>query len=145
LQEQNIYGQTLLHLAVESGHIEVVKWILDTCENEFVKDNLLKTTNSNGKSAFFMATECGHYSIVEYLLQTQHIDIDCRDDSEMTPLMAACIGGTDSHCDIALLLLDHNANATLTSIDGDTTLIWAAIGGSVDVVNRSEKGQMESW
>src|SRR3989338_5824809 len=63
VNEQNLYGGTALLIAAESGHKEVVVWLLEEGGAS------LAETNTYGATALLHAANGGHKDIVKWLLR----------------------------------------------------------------------------
>ena len=89
----------------------------------------------NGR--FFEACQVGKIEIMKLLLERiENIDLNTRDVTGRTALMAACIHG---HNDVVQLLLNHSGpegNIELNAKDDDTktAFMYACIKGHTDVV-----------
>ena len=91
----NSQGKTVLHLAVESGNVAVVKALLKRGVDVNTKDGF-------GHTALHTASKNGHSAIVELLLKAD-ATMNARDQDERTPLQLAAIFG---HQHVARLLLE---------------------------------------
>ncbi|WP_099190469.1 ankyrin repeat domain-containing protein [Tepidibacter mesophilus] len=85
---------TWLHVASAQGHLEIVKYLVET---GFDVNSQGGTFSTN---ALERASTKGHYDIVEYLLN-QNIEIDTS-EPDRNPLFAAIYGG---HKEIVKLLI----------------------------------------
>ena len=101
LQNRNTY----LHLAAETGQIDVFKTALSEKEDKMIK-NIYKET------AFHLACRNGCLNIVEALLENiENIDINARDKKKSTGFILACQKG---HVNVVKVLLK---NAVAVEID----------------------------
>ena len=131
-------GNTALIGAVFSGHLDIAKFLIETCHAT------LSIENNIGCSAFWVACGYGHAHVVEYMIQRM-------DAIESTDLVEACTKGNSSgdtpflaasskkHCEVMdLLLLALNEGAwdilMKTNVAGDTPLQVAVGMGDGEVV-----------
>lgn len=83
VNEKYRYGHCPLHIAAESGHVEVVKVLLQ-------HNNIdVNVKDPNGCSPLHMAAQQGHVALVEVLLQHNNIDKNIQEQDEWTPLHMA--------------------------------------------------------
>ena len=75
----NTIGQTALHLASENGHLETVKFLIESKADIEAKDNLF------GKTALHLASENGHLETVKFLIENK-ANINPKDDNGNTAL-----------------------------------------------------------
>lgn len=135
-------GHTALHIAAHKGYLELVKMIVGlradidcedyqgrtpmflACESRsyavaaflFNQGARLPESDAGSNIPFYTEDEHGH---VEQLLQLSGDDIDVKDAIGQTPLFEACRLGA---LDIARLLLERGASATVTDNQGQTAL-----------------------
>lgn len=78
-------GNTALHLACESGDLDLVKELLKKCQ--------IITTNKSNQTPIHLAAIKGHSKVIEYLLQFEKGKLltSCRDYNLQTPLMMGII------------------------------------------------------
>ena len=63
---------TALHYAVTNGHLEIVKYLIETCQvNKGAKDN-------RGWTALHFAIHFGSLEMVKYLIETCHLDTEVK-------------------------------------------------------------------
>uniref|UniRef100_A0A8D2PH32 non-specific serine/threonine protein kinase n=1 Tax=Zosterops lateralis melanops TaxID=1220523 RepID=A0A8D2PH32_ZOSLA len=112
-------NSSLLHLAVEAGQEECVKWLLLYNANP----NL---TNKKGSTPLHIAIEKKFKSIVE-LLMARKINVNAKDEDQWTPLHYAAWQG---HLPIVKLLAkQRGADVNAQTVDGRTSLHLAAQRG----------------
>ncbi|XP_078512938.1 receptor-interacting serine/threonine-protein kinase 4 [Lissotriton helveticus] len=113
----------LLHLAVEAGQEECVKWLLLYNANP----NL---TNRRGSTPLHVAVEKKFKSIVEILLGRK-INVNAKDEDQWTALHFAAQNGDESS---TRLLLEKNASVDEVDFDGRTPMHVACQHGQETVV-----------
>ncbi|KAJ3536445.1 hypothetical protein NM208_g6710 [Fusarium decemcellulare] len=120
-------GRSPLHWAAKTGHINVIKVLLDT---EVVdinsKDNL-------GRTPLFLAIYHECPEAVKALLDRPLVQVDVLDNGGTSPLIEACRRG---QLDIAQSLLHQGANPNAPDRVGRTPLYWAALRGYVEIVEK---------
>lgn len=79
--EQRMH-KTLLHVAAEASHVDVVNLLLDNCVD-------IDKIGPNKKTALHIASEMGHPATVQVLVE-RGANIDSRSDEKATPLYFAC-------------------------------------------------------
>jgi len=104
LNEKDNEGNSVLHLAVESGNEDLVEIIVKHYEDE---PTYLDEPNSAGQSAVFVAARLGDERIMQRLMQA-HCDPTRRDKTGFTALHVACLFG---HFEIAKLLISRGCDA----------------------------------
>ena len=115
-------GKTALHLAAESGHLDIVKLLLDCGAN----------VNSRGnfdRAALHLAAESGHLDIVKLLLDCG-ANVNSRGNFDRTALHLAAESG---HLDVVQLLLERGADIDIRAKNGRTALYFAAKSGHLDI------------
>lgn len=78
------------------------------------------------------AVKDGNLELVDELLRATDCNLETLGMWENTPLLAACTYG---HAQVALRLIARNANVVAKNEHGATPLHYAAVEGSLDVVN----------
>ncbi|KAF3174027.1 hypothetical protein TWF751_005167 [Orbilia oligospora] len=155
-------NRTPLSYAVEAGHLEVVRHLIDTCKAKI--DNgggeyttlgyaareghvevvrlLVNTdqidlnakTTGFGETPLFCAAARGHFKVVDFLINTHQLKVNPSKSNVycQTPLSVAAENG---HIEVVKLLIEANV-ADINSEDGCgcTPLIYAALHGSTEIV-----------
>ncbi|XP_037597993.1 receptor-interacting serine/threonine-protein kinase 4 isoform X2 [Cebus imitator] len=116
-------GASLLHLAVEAGQEECVKWLLLNNANP----NL---TNRRGSTPLHMAVERRGRGIVELLL-ARKISVNAKDEDQWTALHFAAQSGDESS---TRLLLEKNASVNEVDFEGRTPMHVACQHGQENIV-----------
>lgn len=150
------YKKTPLHLAVEFGHNDIVKLLLDkkadvNAKTAFgftplhfaamkgrkeVADMLiskkckLDIKNTFGITPIFMAASLGHVDVLELLL-SKGIAVDTKGKNGMTLMHAAALGGSVT---AALKLIEKGVDVNAQNIFGKSALHFAAAEGHKGVV-----------
>ncbi|XP_059133174.1 receptor-interacting serine/threonine-protein kinase 4 [Peromyscus eremicus] len=114
---------SLLHLAVEAGQEECVKWLLLNNANP----NL---TNRKGSTPLHMAVERRGRGIVELLL-ARKISINAKDEDQWTALHFAAQNGDEASM---RLLLEKNASINEVDFEGRTPMHVACQHGQENIV-----------
>ncbi len=110
-------GQTALHVAVEHGNLEIIRFLLDKGAKVSVKDKEKHTP-----LAMFFETDAKDEEIAKeivHLLVSKGADINVRDEDNQTFLMRAC---EDDNLEGVRLFLELGANPNLKDEDGETAL-----------------------
>jgi len=80
LRDEN--GLTLLHWAVDRGHVNIVDYLLDLDAEDGVGGGLMDAQDRDGQTALHYATGCGHKDLVKLLLDRgadrDIVDSDCN-------------------------------------------------------------------
>ena len=115
---------TLLHIAAEWGNLLVFKAL-----HEAGMD--INQATTHGQTPLLLATRKQDIPLVEYIL-SQDPDVNCcLKQTLWTPLHVATFGGWS---EIAKMLLEHGADPGARTIDGDSTIILAALANQPKVM-----------
>ncbi|KAK6448633.1 hypothetical protein FP744_10004883 [Trichoderma asperellum] len=156
--------ETPVGLAIENGHIGVVRTLLehspslvDNCRKpliqaarrgsiemvKFLCEAGVDTSYEDllGQTVLHKACIFGDLDLVEYLLDTCAVLVDARDKSERTPLYFAAEKG---HLDVVDSLLRHRANTNSLDRRRETALFKPAGNGHVKVVERLLKSGIDA-
>lgn len=94
IEQQNIEGQALLHLAVLSSHLQVVKLLLERgCDVNQLMDD--------GETVLHIAAVTGHVEIVKLLL-AHGCEVDKKNDMGRTALHKASRFGKNKIVDMLI-------------------------------------------
>jgi ankyrin repeat protein len=125
IHQGNRCGETPLHLAVENGKLEMLKYFDERGAN-------FDLQNANGCSLLHCAAKETNLEIVEYVAK-RCVNIDAVDSKGETPVMYAAHKGSLS---IVKYLIDvKNANAYMRNKNGDTLLHCAVRSGQQKLVS----------
>ena len=125
----DIFGTTPLMEAADSGHVQVVGWLIRAGAR-------VNEKNYNKQTALHCASCCGHSSVVTTLIKAG-ANLNEQDDYGMTPLMKAAEGGQHQ---VVLELIRAGANVSVVSSPlwkwwstaGSTALHFAARRNSIE-------------
>ncbi|XP_015424348.1 PREDICTED: receptor-interacting serine/threonine-protein kinase 4, partial [Myotis davidii] len=121
-------GASLLHLAVEAGQEECVKWLLLNNANP----NL---TNRKGSTPLHLAVEKRVRGVVELLL-ARKISVNATDEDQWTALHFAAQNGDECS---TRLLLEKNASINEADCEGRTPMHVAYLRSDVNLCNLLEQ------
>ncbi|XP_065860533.1 uncharacterized protein [Euphorbia lathyris] len=121
LSLQNEDARSLLHVAVSSSHLQVVKALLDVDESK----NVVNSKDEEGWAPLHSAASIGNQEVVDLLL-TRGADVNAKNDGGRTALHYAASKGW---LDVAELLISHGANLNTKDKVGCTPLHRAASTG----------------
>lgn len=127
-------GWTLIHHAVRGGHVDVVRYLVETAEEGGSSDLLDHvTTTEDGLEALFFAISDGHLDMVKYMAENGGEKMmDTENDSEMRPLHFASLEG--DYDIVRYLVEEHDVDVEAQDNDGWTPLHYASLVGSLDTV-----------
>ncbi|KAF7354198.1 Serine/threonine-protein phosphatase 6 regulatory ankyrin repeat subunit C-like protein [Mycena venus] len=117
-------GRTLLHLASEEGHLEVVQLLIE-------HNASIDQATEDGKTPLLLASEQGHLNIVQLLIE-HNTSVNQADQDGRTALHLASKGG---HLNIVQLLIKHNASVDQGDKVGLTALHFALLHDHLDIAN----------
>jgi len=123
VNSKNTNGLAPLHFAAYSGHVVVVKLLLDNKAD-------VNVTNKSGMTPLSFAVDAGHRDVAELLL-TNKAEVDTKGLYGMTPLSDAAGGGDK---EMVKLLLANKADVNSKDRNGYTPLHNAVIDGQKEVV-----------
>jgi ankyrin repeat protein len=133
--------QTPLMVAIQSGHTDIVKFIINHAYAYNISIDDLHKRNIIGCSPLGAAANYGNPKIVEILLENlvnnnvdKHI-IHKETTKGMTPLSLAC---SNKHLGVVKVLVDHaiKENITITDMRESSNIILGTCkSGNVDIVN----------
>jgi ankyrin repeat protein len=108
-------GCTLLMVASREGHLEVVKYLTQTCGLE------ADVTDIFGNTALSMACACGRLKVARYLIKECHADVHWEPMHGLPALHAAAHNG---HIDLVeRLVKTDKVDSEWTNRDGETPMM----------------------
>ncbi|XP_067653215.1 serine/threonine-protein phosphatase 6 regulatory ankyrin repeat subunit B-like [Haliotis asinina] len=152
-------GDNILHWACRGGNVKIVTYILlENCVDINCKGNEGKTPvliaayhgkneafdilvkrgadlsviDINGDNILHSACRGGNVKIVTYILMQNIVDINCKGDEEMTPVLIATYHAKHEAFDI---LVNKEADLSVIDENGDNILHLACRGGHVKIAN----------
>ncbi|KFP78054.1 Ankyrin repeat domain-containing protein 16, partial [Acanthisitta chloris] len=128
-------GDTLLHHAARSGHLDVLEYLVQ----ELGMD--VEVVNGDYKRPIHEAASMGHRECVAFLLE-RGASVDCLKKSDWTPLMMAC---TRKDLEVIKTLVEHGANPLLKNKDGWNCFHIASREGHPQVLQYLLEVSPGSW
>ncbi|XP_046548455.1 ankyrin-3-like [Haliotis rubra] len=152
-------GDNILHVACRGGNVKIVNYILmqnivdiNSKDDEemtpvmlaashgkrevfdilVIKGADLSVVDKDGDNILHVACRGGNVKIVNYILMQNIVDINSKDDEEMTPVMLAAYHGKR---EVFGILVKQGADLSVVDEDGDNILHVACRGGNVKIVN----------
>ncbi|XP_019860233.1 PREDICTED: ankyrin-3-like, partial [Amphimedon queenslandica] len=118
-------GSGAVHISVERGHLNVLKYLID---NYYCNPN---ATNHQDRTPLHFAVAAKQFEILEYLLEIEPcLLINAQDKDGHTPLHFACMRGQQKM--VSLLTSSTNINILINNKKGQTPLHLAAASGHKD-------------
>ena len=110
------YGFLPLHLACESGDLEVASLLIGAGADTLAKTEL------GGDAPLHFAAGSGNLALVQLLL-SKDADVNCKTDNGESPLVSAARKGKG---DVGVFLIESGADPNVTCSNGWTALHYAA-------------------
>ncbi|KAI3412968.1 ANK_REP_REGION domain-containing protein [Psidium guajava] len=127
LTKQNQSGETILYVAAESGHVDLVRELMGYYD---IGSAGIKA--KSGYDAFHIAAKQGDLDVLKILIEKSHELSMTTDSANTTALHTAAAQG---HFEVVNFLLEECGNlATITRNNGKTALHSAARNGHSEVV-----------
>jgi ankyrin repeat protein len=123
---KNIYGQSPLSYAAESGARDVVALILTRADAE------ANSRDTNSRSPLSYAAELRTKDVVELFLAREDVEVDSRDDEDRSPLSYAAEHNAEEV--IELFLVREDVEADSRDENGRSPLSYAVRRGNKKVV-----------
>ncbi|XP_014277122.1 putative ankyrin repeat protein RF_0381 [Halyomorpha halys] len=121
---RDCYGDGILHREARSGHVQVVKSLIDA-------GAVLDMTNLFLKTSLHYAAMEGHTGVVKVLVDAGAM-VNIQDCEGWIALHHAAQGGYN---DVVTELLEAGSMVNLKNKNQDTALHWAAHGGNYEMVS----------
>ena len=119
-------GFTLLHLACQHGHLDIVQYLIND------QDFNPETTIPNGRTPVHTACKSGHLHIVKCLITDHKCNPHCTDNDGYTPLHAASESGSIET--VKYLITEQACDQHVADSIGATPLHYASKSGHLDIV-----------
>ena len=127
---------TALHFASFYGHLDIVKYLIETCQvDKEGKDH-------SGTTALHIACKLGRIDVATYLIETCQVDVEAKDNDGCTVLHIATIAG---RLDMIKYLIE-SCHSDIKTVDnnGSTVLHIATSAGRLDMIKYLiESGRIE--
>lgn len=123
LESRSEAGKTPLHFAVEGGHADVVRYLLE-------KGAAVNAGNADGDTPLHYAAGWGFMDIIAILIENG-ADVAARSNAGDTPLHYVRFQGITP---VAKALLDHGADVNARNKAGDSLLVAAFGRGRRDLI-----------
>ena len=121
-------GNTLLHMAAESGREEIVRMLVRKYESP------VNCTDSKGNTPLQLAAARGCTRVVRMLLTELGANIMSRNTYKNTELHVAALNGQSEVVD--LLVSEFSCNPSIKGFNGRIPLHHACVSGSLDLVRK---------
>ena len=121
----NVNNVSLLGVAAEYGHLELLKFLLERKPRPS-----LGIRDRENEIVMLLATEHKHISIVQFMLE-YGVDINVENATKQTALILACAKG---HEEIVNFLLMNNANIFQEDEFGYSAFLYAAKNNLIQIV-----------
>ena len=106
-------GSTLLHMAAQQGHLDVVQCLIA----KFGAD--VNKAKNDGATPLYCAVEGGHLGVVRCLVEENGADLNQAMHNGQTPLMAAAkLDAENKNDKMVRCLIKHGANSQASTTDG---------------------------
>ena len=130
-------GKTILHLACQNGHLDVVHAIDSLLDSE-KRSTIYALCDNEGNTLLHLACQCQSKNVVQHLIQERGAKIDARNNStnEETPIHVAAQFPSEEIIDI---LLKNGADIETKDANGCTPLHHAARCNQKDMVEHLKR------
>ena len=119
-------GPTLLHLACQHGHLDIVQYLIND------QDCNPESTTLNGRTSLHTACKSGHLHIVKCLITDHKCNPHCTDNDGYTPLHAASESGNIET--VKYLITEQGCDPHVVDSIGNTPLHYASESGHLHIV-----------
>ena len=124
---KDLSGLTLLHLACQHGHLDIVQYLIND------QDCNPEPTTPNGRTPLHTACKSGHLHIVKCLITDHKCNPHCTDNDGYTPLHAASESGNIET--VKYLITKQGCDPHVGESIGNTPLHYASESGHLDIVH----------
>ena len=118
------YGITPLHVACESGRVELVHWLVELGGNPY------KVCNDD-EDCLHKASFCGHHDIVKYLIDIGFDVTQATREFYYTPILLGSISG---NVDVLKTLYLSGSCLSDRNVHGLTPLLLASLHGHISAI-----------
>lgn len=133
VNHRNNTGSTCLHVAIQKGNLNVVKYLID--------QGAILQQNNDGIGELYLACKFNNLEIVKYLIEERSIYVHTKNNRDDTIILCACAGG---NIELVKYLIengkDHSglgpigADIEIKNNAGYTPFIAACSMGNLEVV-----------
>lgn len=126
-------GTTSLLIASRNGHLDVVSYLIGTCnaDIEQVGSVVFDGETIEGATPLWCAAAAGHLDVVKSLI-SRGAGVNKTTFTNSTPLRAACF---DGHFEIVKVLIEKGADIEIANRHGHTCLMIACYKGHLNIVH----------
>lgn len=122
IEKKDKKGNSPLLISSSSGHIEIVKYLLNKKANINIQDKL-------GNTPLNLSLQRGHLNIAKFLLENK-VNVELHNKSNSNPLLIASANG---YFDIIKILLSFKPNLNHIDELGNNALHYSILGGHEDI------------
>jgi ankyrin repeat protein len=128
-------GYTALHFSTYYGHLDIVKYLIETCnvdKEAKTDEGYSSSTGNDGYTALHLASSIGNLVIVKYLIETHQVDIEAATNGGSTALHLASSNG--NLMVVKYLIETCHVDIEAKTIYGSTALHLAGLYGHLEIV-----------
>ena len=122
----DMYHKPLLYRAIQSGSLDMVKYLIDECQQDVQE----KQSGAFGNTALHFASELGQLAVLKYFLEEKRADVNVKNRIGWTPLFAA-VREKRLHV-IKYLVEERNADLSVVDANGEHILYAAVWSDDLD-------------
>ena len=136
INKKNMNGETALHFAAKTGHIDIMKKLVDALKKKQINKQIeakaeMDAQNKTGWTPLMIAVKYGHNGIAEVLLN-EGVDLNRKNKFGETALYHASDSG---NLDATKKLLGADAKADTLNKDGWTPLMISLKNRHINIAN----------
>ena len=121
------HGRTVLHLAYQNGHLNIVQVI----ESHLDSEEIYELCDNDGNTLLHLACQSQNKNVVLHLIDKGRASVDARNNSKLAPIhVAAQFHSTE----IVTILLKQGADIESRDASGCTPLHHAARCNQQDMI-----------